>query len=391
MYIIFYNIKESKNVIIFFKMNCFTIIKTLNKAITIFKDDKENISVAKLIINLCFDDLREKIYEYGNDKLNEIYQKYAFSEMLEIFPSINEEFNSKNEELSNFIKNIIEIKWDDYITNLKKENSDIICQNLIPLLLSEPNFDFISFFSKLIDKHIEIIREEYDNEITSLFRKDDFTNDLIKNLIYIFGNFSFIKSFYITLPNEYMSVNEINFEICNFEIFLNNFITNLTQSLPFIIKILLNIIKNKIKVIRGEDNYNAIYTVLIFNFYISPTILEFYGLSLIKYKSLRQLTRLLRNIFFSREFDPKDNLSHFNKKIKLFNSFINDYFKINVFDGIDIEKDKDIINKEINMILVNANNKHLVNSDKSILLPSFCYKYYWDNIVNVLNNVKKST
>ena len=388
MYIIFYNIKECKNVILFFKMNYFTIIKILNKAITIFKDDKENISVAKLIINLCFDELREKVYEYGNDKLNEIYQKYAFSEMLGIFPSINEQFDSKNEELSNFMKNIIEIKWDNYITNLKKENSDIICQNIIPLLLSEPNFDFISFFDKLVDKHIEIIREEYDNEITSLFRKDDFTNDLIKNVIYIFGNFSFIKSFYIIMPNEYVSVNDINFDISNFEVFLNSFITNLTRSLPFIIKILLNIIKNKIKIITGEDNYNAIYTVLIFNFFISPTILEFYGLSLIKYKSLRQLTRLLRNIFFNREFDPKDNLSYFNKKINIFNSFINDNFKINVFDGIDIEKDKDNINKEINTILVNAKNQNLINGDKSILLPSFCYKYYWDNIVSVLNTVK---
>ena len=388
MYIIFYNIKECKNVILFFKMNYFTIIKILNKAITIFKDDKENISVAKLIINLCFDELREKVYEYGNDKLNEIYQKYAFSEMLGIFPSINDQFNSKNEELSNFVKNIIEIKWDNYITNLKKENSDIICQNIIPLLLSEPNFDFISFFDKLVDKHIEIIREEYDNEITSLFRKDDFTNDLIKNVIYIFGNFSFIKSFYIIMPNEYVSVNDINFDISNFEVFLNSFITNLTRSLPFIIKILLNIIKNKIKIITGEDNYNAIYTVLIFNFFISPTILEFYGLSLIKYKSLRQLTRLLRNIFFNREFDPKDNLSYFNKKINIFNSFINENFKINVFDGIDIEKDKDNINKEINTILVNAKNQNLINGDKSILLPSFCYKYYWDNIVSVLNTVK---
>ena len=136
--------------------------------------------------------------------------------MLGIFPSINDQFNSKNEELSNFVKNIIEIKWDDYITNLKKENSDIFCQNIIPLLLSEPNFDFISFFDKLIDKHIEIIREEYDNETNSLFRKDDFTNDLIKNVIYIFGNFTFIKSFYIAMPNEYVSVNDISFDICNF-------------------------------------------------------------------------------------------------------------------------------------------------------------------------------
>ena len=96
----------------------------------------------------------------------------------------------------------------------------------------------------------------------------------------------------------------------------------------------------------------------------------------------------MRNIFFNREFDPKDNLSYFNKKINIFNSFINENFKINVFDGIDLEKDKDNINKEINTVLVNSKNKNLINGDKSILLPSFCYKYYWDNIVSVLNTVK---
>ena len=65
--------------------------------------------------------------------------------------------------------------------------------------------------------HIEMIRKEYNNELTSLFRKDDVTNDLIKNLIFIFGNFTFIKSFYIVIPNEYLATNEIVFDLDNFE------------------------------------------------------------------------------------------------------------------------------------------------------------------------------
>jgi hypothetical protein len=373
-------------------MNNYSLIKILIKAIKIFKDDKENISIANFIINICFDDLKTKIYSYGDDKLAEIYQKYVYSEILGIFPSFNEPFYSNNEEFSNFMKNIMEMKMEDYIINLKKESSDIFCKSLIPLLLSEPNFDFISFFRNIVNMHIEMIRKEYNNELTSLFRKDDVTNDLIKNLIFIFGNFTFIKSFYIVIPNEYLATNEIVFDLDNFEQFLITFLTKLTQSLPLIIKVLLNIIKDSIqKINSGEENYNVVYTVLIFNFFISPIILELYGISLVKFRSLRQLTRILRNICFGKEFDINDKLSYFNKKIKIFNSFINEHFKKNVFGDIDIEKDKDNINKKINCILVNSKNTNLINGDKSVLLPSFCYQFYWESITNVLNSVKNNS
>ena len=392
IYILYYNIHSSENVILFFKMNSYSLIKILIKAIKIFKDDKENISIANFIINICFDDLKTKIYSYGDDKLAEIYQKYVYSEILGIFPSFNEPFYSNNEEFSNFMKNIMEMKMEDYIINLKKESSDIFCKSLIPLLLSEPNFDFISFFRNIVNMHIEMIRKEYNNELTSLFRKDDVTNDLIKNLIFIFGNFTFIKSFYIVIPNEYLATNEIVFDLDNFEQFLITFLTKLTQSLPLIIKVLLNIIKDSIqKINSGEENYNVVYTVLIFNFFISPIILELYGISLVKFRSLRQLTRILRNICFGKEFDINDKLSYFNKKIKIFNSFINEHFKKNVFGDIDIEKDKDNINKKINCILVNSKNTNLINGDKSILLPSFCYQFYWESITNVLNSVKNNS
>ena len=389
MYIIFYNIEKSENIITFFKTNSFTIIKMLKKATTIFKEDNETIQIANFIINICFDDMKAKIYSYQDTKLEDIYQKYLYSEILGIFPSFNEPFNAKNEDYSKFMKKITEMKMDEYINNLKKENSDIFCKNLIPLLLSRPNFDFISFYINIINKHIEIIRKEYNNEITSLFRKDDVTNDLIKNLIFIFCNFSFIKSFYTILPNEYLSINEIIFDLDAFEKFLNNFITKLTQSLPFIIKVLLCIIKQCIKEINsGEENYNVIYTVLIFNFFISPTILEIYGISIVKFRSLRQLTRILRNICFRKEFDNFDKLNYFNKKIKEFNSFINEKFKKYVFDEIDIEKDRDNINKKINSLLISAKKKELKIDDKSIILPSFCYQFYWENIYHTINSFK---
>ena len=124
-------------------------------------------------------------------------------------------------------------------------------------------------------------------------------------------------------------------------------------------------------------------------FFISPIILELYGISIVKYRSLRQLTRILRNICFGKEFDNSDKLSYFNKKIKIFNSFINNHFKKYIFDKIDIDKNNTDINKRINSLLVNSKNIDLAKSNKSIILPSFCFQVYWENISNILNSIKK--
>ena len=108
----------------------------------------------------------------------------------------------------------------------------------------------------------------------------------------------------------------------SFELFLIDFLKKLIESIPYIIKVLWKIIKNCIQKILGGKNYNFVYTVLIFNFFTSPTVLELYGLSLVKYRFLRQLTRILRNICFGKEFGSNDKLSYFNTKVKIFNVFV---------------------------------------------------------------------
>ena len=101
MYLIYFNIEKPEKVIIFFKLNYFTTVKILKKALNIFKDDEDNKSLANFIINICFDDLKQKIYSYNDDKLEEIYQKHVYSEILEIFPSFNDKFDPKNKHFSN--------------------------------------------------------------------------------------------------------------------------------------------------------------------------------------------------------------------------------------------------------------------------------------------------
>jgi len=394
LYIIIYNLKTPEKMILFFRINSFSLLKLLKRILKIFIDMDEKvylngIEISHFIMNLCFDDIKKKVYSSKNEELIKLYQNDVYFALLEIFPASNERFHV-TPKFTNFLKDVIDLKLDNYINNLKGENSEIFCRNLIPILLSHQGFDFISFYTYIVNKHIEIIRKNYNNELTSLFRADDFTNDLIKNLIMIFGNDSFMISFYLILPKEYLSNKEIVFDLDVFEKFLHQFLEKLSQSLPFIIRILLKIIYICIKNLNeGEENYNVIYTVLIFNFFISPSTLDLFGISIVKYKSLLQLTRILRNIFFGKEFDSSDKLSYFNSKVKIFHNYINDQFKL-MLQGIDIQKDKNEINNKINNILIKTeNNNNKLNEENTILLPSFCYQFYWENILNTLKTKEK--
>ena len=388
LYIIIYNLKEAEKVTLFLKINSSSTLKLLKRVLKVFRDvdekiDMHYIELSHFMLNFCFDDIKKKIYSYQNEELIQVYQDEVYSEFLQIYPASNERFHDEDKKYEKFLNNILELKLDNYIHNLKGEKSEIFCRNLIPILLSYNDFDFISFYTYIVNKHIEIIRKDYDNELTSLFRADDFTNDLIKNLIIIFGNDSFINSFYFALPKEYLSNKEIEFDLDSFENFLHNFLEKLIKTLPFIIRVLLKIIHNCVQdLTKTENNYNVIYTVLIFNFFISPITLDLYNISMVQYKSLRQLTRILRNIYFGKEFDFKDKLSYFNKKVKLFHNYINEKFNI-LFDGIDIEKDKNDINKKLNNILINTKDiKDKQITTDNIFLPSFCYQFYWENILN---------
>ena len=388
LYIIIYNLKEPEKVTLFLKINSSSTLKLLKRVLKVFRDvdekiDMHYIELSHFMLNFCFDDIKKKIYSYQNEELIQVYQDEVYSEFLQIYPASNERFHDEDKKYKKFLNNILELKLDNYIQNLKGEKSEIFCRNVIPILLSYNDFDFISFYTYIVNKHIEIIRKDYDNELTSLFRADDFTNDLIKNLIIIFGNDSFINSFYFALPKEYLSNKEIEFDLDSFENFLHNFLEKLIKTLPFIIRVLLKIIHNCVQdLTKTENNYNVIYTVLIFNFFISPITLDLYNISMVQYKSLRQLTRILRNIYFGKEFDVKDKLSYFNKKVKLFHNYVNEKFNI-LFDGIDIEKDKNDINKKLNNILINTKDiKDKQITTDNIFLPSFCYQFYWENILN---------
>ena len=395
LYIIIFNIKIPEKLTLLFNINSSALLNLLKKLLEMSKDIDENkgskqyIKLPSFILNICFDDIKNKLIYSEDEELKKLYQKNIYCSLLTIFPSANDRFIPTNQYID-FEKDILELKLDYYLNNLRGENSKMFCRNLIPILLTNKEFDFISFFKYITKKHIEMVNKNYNSELTSLFRADDFTNDLIKTLIMIFGNESFMFSFYLTLPKEYLSVNDIEFNLDVFENFLHKFLQKLIETLPYIVRVLLKIVYTCLKELDKSDDdcYNVIYNILIFNFFISPSTLNLFDISIVKYKSLRQLTRLIRNIFFGKEFDVKDKLNNFNEKVKIFHKYINDQFNL-ILDGIDIEKDKIEINKKVSELLVSSENyNEIIKEEKNqIFLPTFCNLYYWENILKVIKDL----
>jgi hypothetical protein len=395
LYIIIFNIKIPEKLTLLFNINSSALLNLLKKLLEMSKDIDENksskqyIKLPSFILNICFDDMKNKLIYSEDEELKKLYQKNIYCSLLTIFPSANDRFIPTNQYID-FEKDILELKLDNYLYDLKGENSKIFCRNLLPILLTNKKFDFISFYKYVVQKHIEMVRKNYNNELTSLFRADDFINDLIKTLIMLFGNESFMFSFYFTLPKEYLSVNDIEFNLDVFENFLHKFLQKLIETLPYIVRVLLKIVYTCVKELDKSDDdcYNVLYNILIFNFFISPATLNLFDISIVKYKSLRQLTRVIRNIFFGKEFDVKDKLNNFNEKVKIFHKYINDQFNL-ILDGIDIEKDKIEINKKVSELLVSSENyNEIIKEEKNqIFLPTFCNLYYWENILKVIKDL----
>ena len=395
LYIIIFNIKIPEKLTLLFNINSSALLNLLKKLLEMSKDIDENksskqyIKLPSFILNICFDDIKNKLIYSEDEELKKLYQKNIYCSLLTIFPSANDRFIPTNQYID-FEKDILELKLDNYLYDLKGENSKIFCRNLLPILLTNKKFDFISFYKYVVQKHIEMVRKNYNNELTSLFRADDFINDLIKTLIMLFGNESFMFSFYFTLPKEYLSVNDIEFNLDVFENFLHKFLQKLIETLPYIVRVLLKIVYTCVKELDKSDDdcYNVLYNILIFNFFISPATLNLFDISIVKYKSLRQLTRVIRNIFFGKEFDVKDKLNNFNEKVKIFHKYINDQFNL-ILDGIDIEKDKIEINKKVSELLVSSENyNEIIKEEKNqIFLPTFCNLYYWENILKVIKDL----
>jgi len=160
----------------------------------------------------------------------------------------------------------------------------------------------INFLRTAIRKCVTYYSDNFDNKVTSLFRKEEVSDLVIKYIMLGCGgklyNNSFSKLTHDLIQNNDKNVLFLSNE--NFLIFFDLFIEALFVNMPNIIKIMLKLIYDTVVDVFKSDksNYSPLYTILIFNFLISPKMQELYGISSVKFPIVKNLNKLIRVIYF---------------------------------------------------------------------------------------------
>lgn len=392
LFLIIYNVEGKEKLKIMFNSNDKAIIKTLKEILVYYKESPKENFISKLILNICFDEYKEKLISFKDNEMDEIYN-YIFNElflcMLEAVPQF-----SYPPSYDKFIKNVFHCQINT--TEIAKYNMNgnfpllhSACESIMVMMLlkekftkkrRENNYNLIGFLENLIINHVAQTKEQYGNEHTSLFRKDDFSNLMIKYFFFSFGNDCFINAFYTPLSKQidFFESNFTNekekFDTKNFELFFDEFVNKLNETFPFILRVLLRLIDIEVKKQFNidQDNYAPLYTVAIFDFFINPKIEDIYQIGINKKKSMRYIIRIMRNICFKTKFDINDKCSQFNEIIESSNAKLHQF-----------------ITSKINTI--NVDNKeelnHLLSSNETIGLnvPMFLYEFDWRVISTLLS------
>ena len=341
------------------KSNFFNDLVVIIKQIPKIKQRQELFS----ILNYLFLEEYKDLYFRKDEPDKELEQ--IFIEQQLFFSTMNLDISSYDEAT---YKKIIEIlftfnlSYDNffkYYQNIKHEDRPEyklkIAQSIIRVAFSKEKANYTNekyfeyfFIKKVIDKDMDETKQKFGDEYKTLFRKEDLCDDIIKYMFFIFGNSMMIEAFVKPVKRMLKSIginedcslqNEINnggqkkgkdITVDEYNILLDEIYRGLMKNIPHVIRILLKLLHNSIKkyFTIEEDNYNPLYTALIFNFIISPRIQMLYSLNPLKINFLRSFNRLLRNTCFNFKFNENDELSKFNDSIELNNikmkNFINE-------------------------------------------------------------------
>lgn len=96
--------------------------------------------------------------------------------------------------------------------------------------------------------------------------------------------------------------NQLEIEPETFIKFFDLFLEKIKIHTPFIIRLVLKLINEYVKKSFKIEpqNISPLYTSYIFNFIMSPRIMDYYDISPSKFPSIRLINRIIRVIFFSK-------------------------------------------------------------------------------------------
>ena len=300
------------------------------------------------------------------------YDAGTYKKIIDILLKFNLSYN-------NFFQSNQNIQYED-----KPEYKLHIAQSIIRVAFSkekvyytnEKNFEY-QFIKRVIEKDVEETLQKYENNFRTLLRKEDLCDDVIKYMFFIFGNSmvieSFVKPVKKLLRNAGLDENCENISkadqqkkisVEDFNSFFNEMINSLSETIPHVLRILLKIFDSSIRKFFSikENDYNALYTALFFNFIINPRIQSFYSIHSHKSLYIRFLNKLVWQCIYNTKFKEEDNDFH-----KSFNESI----------GINNKKVKNFIEKRI--LSIDENSEQVKNSlndlftEKYLIYPRFLF------------------
>ena len=345
------------------------------------------------ILNNLFLEEYKTIYfrEERDEELEEmfIHQQTEFSKIYIDMMSYYED--NTYEKMFSLLLNF-NISYDNFFTyhqeSIKEEDKSAyklcIAQSVIRaafskekakyLLKNEGNKDNCFYFyeyeflSRVIEKDMQETRTRFGDEYKTLFRKEDLCDDIIKYMFFIFGNTMIIESFVKPVKKMIDITKETEKDITKeeFDIIMNEMINKLTTTIPNVLKILLKLVYINVRKVFTieENNYSPLYTLLIFNFIISPRVQSIYSINSMKCTFVRSLNRLIRNTCYNFQFDPKDPLSPFNEVIDANNKKLRTFVETCI---MSINENDDAVKKSLSDLF----------TEKYLIYPKFLF--YWDS------------
>ena len=137
-------------------------------------------------------------------------------------------------------------------------------------------------------------------------------------MFFVFGNSMMIESFIKPLKKiiDYEKEYERDITLNEYKIIMNDFILNLSKTIPLVLKIILKLVYNMVKKFFSidENNYGPLYTLLFFNFFINPKVQIIYSINSVKSVFIRSLNKLIYATIYNSKI-KEEKFNNYNEFI----------------------------------------------------------------------------
>ena len=384
------NLKSSKDFILY----CFgtNFFGNLVKAIYTVTDKKPLLNILN---NLFLHEFIEIFFRKEKDENLENLYIIENTEFTENSLDIDSRYSST--EYKNIFKYLssFSISYDNFFNNVNIPDEDdrsyfkmLISQSVIRLTFSKekkvyiediPFFEF-EMLKILIDKNMIDTLKKYKDNYKTLFRKEDLLDDIFKYMFFIFGNSMLIESYIKPLKKKIDYKNDFikNITLEEFKYIMDEFFINISQTIPLVLKVLLKLVYIGIRKFFtiDEDNYSPLYTLLFFNFIISPRVLMIYSIDPVKCIFVKTLNKLIYSIIFNTKL-KEEIYEEYNEYIEFYHNKLQKFILENI---IKLKEKDEIVKKSLEDLF----------TEKYLIYPEFLIFKEKEFLCYSINKKKKA-